>query len=932
MSAARPTPARTALLLLLVLLVLLGVGRMAMEAWQNRETPSTLPEIGARTDTASPFLLVILDGLREGTSWLEAQGPMPRLRALAAEGASGIAITGEPTLTAACVRALVSGRRPDLLTGFRNFDAPPVRGTLIEYLARRGARTAHAGDAAAWQIARAWYPPTAVYAVPDRGPVDQGETDAVAVPFLLDRIDAGDDALTLHLTRIDHAGHKHGALGAAYAEACAIVDAQVDEVVARFRARHPEGTVLVASDHGVSAMGTHGGGERAARRAPFLLVGPGVARTGPVETDQSALAPTVATLLGLPMPPLADAPPDLALVDLPPAIERAARLAYLEARIAVARHVQGDAVDYVERQRAELDAGRLADEAAAWRSLVDQVNELLEPRRLGFAALAWLLLAVGMAVVIAGVEGLAPPALPRLGERGLARVAAALLVLDLVVLGALPPPFSVPSVVAAVLTLLGLAVGAACLGAPGPRTWSGAAAALVLVPVLTGAGYVFQEAFTLREDPGVALERLGIVGGFALGLFVAFARPRVLLPRLRSFADRHPTATVALLGGPLGFLVTLRPFVDNLVHTVVLFALFALLVVVLWLRALRPAPASRLGAGVVALTALVLFGVLRVAEGLLGGNWVKLTVPLDAPWLWTGIALTLPVVALAPRAAWVRSARLPLGLAGGALALAYVHRLVGTDALEAGLGVAGARGIGFGVSALALTALALASRRRVGADARLLASVLAALALARRLSVMDAEHAAFVLVAVGAMGAARLPIRCTRVRIAWAALGLVVLRTAVFHAMGFEESFSTLDVGQAFAGLGGVGAPAATDAVGATGVSWQIVAAGLQLVLRMAVPWVLFLAAVRRMIARTPPASLATGRQLVTDVAIAGAARAALVVASLWAWWRNTWWMGHAYTVYAYAAADIILLAVIAALLGFLGPDGEGPEPVGCPA
>lgn len=74
------------------------------------------------------------------------------------------------------------------------------------------------------------------------------------------------------------------------------------------------------------------------------------------------------------------------------------------------------------------------------------------------------------------------------------------------------------------------------------------------------------------------------------------------------------------------------------------------------------------------------------------------------------------------------------------------------------------------------------------------------------------------------------------------------------------------------------------------------------------------------------------GRQLIVDVAVAGAARAALVAAALWAWWRNTWWMSHAYTVYAYAAADIILLAVVAALLGFFGRDERAAGSVGSPA
>ncbi|MCB9826012.1 MAG: alkaline phosphatase family protein [Planctomycetes bacterium] len=932
--ATRPGAVRAALLVLLVLLTLVAVGRMAMEAWLNRDTPSELPEIGARSEEASPLLIVILDGLREGTSWLAEGGPMPRMAALATEGASGIALTGEPTLTAACVRAILSGRRPDLLTGFRNFDAPEMRGTVIEYLRRRGANTAHAGDAAAWQVAKRWYPDEAagaVFQVPDRGPVDQGETDEAAVPFMMKRIEAGDDVLTLHLTRIDHAGHKHGALGEAYAGACSHVDGQVAQVVRAFRSRHPDGTVLVASDHGVSSMGTHGGGEAAARRAPYLLVGPNVVAGARVDIDQSSLAPTIATLLGLPLPPLADAPPALEIVDLPPDVEDGARQAYLDARLAVARGVAGDAVDVIEKERADLMAKSWREQAGGWEGIVARVNELLEPRRTGFAVLAWLLLALGMAVVVAGVEHAAAPPGPRGERRREGWILGALLVLTLFVLGAFPlPGGNGRSFVAAGLAAVGLLVGARVAGRPGPRLVLGVLAALAFVPVLTACGYVLQEAFTLREDPGPATTRLAIVGGFALAGLIAFARPLGWLRRVRAFMERHPTASVALLGGPLGFLVTLRPFVDNVVHTVVIYALLGLLVVALWLRARHRAGDDRTGLYVVGGVALLLFGVLRGVEGWIDGNWVKATFAHDSRALLAGALLVIPVVLLAPRRAWRDGGGIALGLALLALVGAYVHRLVGSDVLEAQLGVSMARVVSLGTNAVGLAALLAALAPRVGPDGRLLATMLAAIALSRRLSVMDAENAAFVVVAIGAMGASRLGIGMTRVRVAWAALGLVVLRTAVFHAMGFEESFSTLDVGQAFAGLGKAG-PAGTS-LAATGVTWQIVAAGIQLALRMALPWVLFLAAVRRGLEARPGAGPAVGRQLIVDVAVAGAARAALVAAALWAWWRNTWWMSHAYTVYAYAAADIILLAVVAALLGFFGRDERAAGSVGSPA
>ena len=62
-------PARLLLVVTLVLLGLVGIGRLAMEAWLVRAAPETLPKHGARAKTAAPFLMVIIDGLREPAAW-----------------------------------------------------------------------------------------------------------------------------------------------------------------------------------------------------------------------------------------------------------------------------------------------------------------------------------------------------------------------------------------------------------------------------------------------------------------------------------------------------------------------------------------------------------------------------------------------------------------------------------------------------------------------------------------------------------------------------------------------------------------------------------------------------------------------------------------------------------------------------------------------
>lgn len=910
---------------LLALLGLIAVGRLAMEAWLHRPAPAQLPEIGATRTEATPFLLVVIDGLREESAFAAADPPMPWFQALARRGVGGVALAGDPTLTAPCVRTLLTGRLPDLLTAFRNFSAREVKGSLVEYLARRGGRTAHGGDAAVYQLCRSHYRPEDVLQFPDQGPVDQGHCDRQAVPFVAERIRAGATVVSLHLTGPDHAGHKYGATGREYWEACRRVDEQIAPIVEDFLARHPDAYVLVASDHGVSAMGTHGGGESEARRAPFALVGPQVARGAGLEVSQAALAPTLAVLMGLPLPPLAEAPPDARLMALPEARVAEALDAYLAARLAVARDLEIPGVDLIERRRAALALGvEVPARRAEVATLIAGLNRLLTPSSAGYATLA-LLLAAGWLVLLVGVAGryAIPP-------RRAAAVGAALLLLCALAVNLLGDLVALPPLGAGAALLLGTALVAGA--APRPRAPGGfvTLACLASLPVLTAAGVALQSAWT-RGPQGEGLgSRLLVVGAATALLLGATLKPRRLLAWLAARARTAPGLVPAFGGVAVGFTLTLRPFIDPHVHLMLLYALLALGLTALlawrgW-RAGRPAPEA------LALLAvgLVLFLGTRLLEyygpGADGGPWVVAAGP-RAAWL---AGLGLGLVALGGGLArWKEVARADvpaLALAGLALCGAFLPGLPGVGAwlatvrwAESPLDVWQA----LGVNGLALAALFVALARGTP-EGRLLARVGAATALARRLALTDGEFAAFALAAVGCMLAARLRLAHGRRALAWLAVGVLALRTGVFHAMGFVESFSTLDVGAAFKGLGEAQAQA-LDAAGGAHVTWQVKVAGLQLALRMALPWVLLLAAVMRAAARSGAAGAPP--RLVGDVALSFAARGAAIAAALWAWWMSVWWTTLAYTVYAFAAADVVLLLVCAGACGVFGERRAAPRP-----
>lgn len=113
----------------------------------------------------------------------------------------------------------------------------------------------------------------------------------------------------LHTCTLDSMGHRFGHDATEMDQACYLIDYQLAPWIDRWRRAGYE--VIVTADHGQSMRGHHGGtGED---QQDFALYYFGAARGPDPSTllDQLALAPTILTRLGLPVPPTMKAPPFL---------------------------------------------------------------------------------------------------------------------------------------------------------------------------------------------------------------------------------------------------------------------------------------------------------------------------------------------------------------------------------------------------------------------------------------------------------------------------------------------------------------------------------------------------------------------------------------------------------------------------------------------
>jgi hypothetical protein len=289
-----------------VVTVLVGAGvgarALAQFSWTavvRYPTPFALP---LATGSASPPLaarvvLVVVDGLREDASW-----QMPALDGLRARGSSLVAWAGEPSLSLPGWTVIATGA-PQAVSGVTtNWYRGPVRVDSLFASARRsGLRTAVAGTPGWADLFGPWVDEVREVPDPHYGDTDGiAAADAAVAAAAAGLLQTPARLVVVHFPGPDVAAHSFGAASPTYADAVRKVDAHL---AALARAAGPQDVLIVTADHGHLARGGHGGWEPEVKRVPVVLAGRAIrpGGRGP-DVRQEDIAPTVAVLLGIPVP------------------------------------------------------------------------------------------------------------------------------------------------------------------------------------------------------------------------------------------------------------------------------------------------------------------------------------------------------------------------------------------------------------------------------------------------------------------------------------------------------------------------------------------------------------------------------------------------------------------------------------------------------
>jgi hypothetical protein len=289
---------------LLFLAVTVGICAVLTTVFFSHRSPKALTPVDAHAPALTrKVLLIVVDALRADTAFDPAR--MPHVAEAAGRGASGVATSTSLSMTVPGVRAIGCGTASDYLDLFENWGAVVTdKPNLLANLKQAGISTGIIGDKVWATMYRPWLD------------MIQTETGLSAFEYYIhstekpDRVHAerarkafkdgsAPRFLVVHFVGLDHAGHAWGPQSDRYAATARSMDAKIDGLI---RAADAETTVVITSDHAITNRGGHGGSDAEARQTPLVMLGPGIRRMAGLTVDQVDLTPTLATLMGVPIP------------------------------------------------------------------------------------------------------------------------------------------------------------------------------------------------------------------------------------------------------------------------------------------------------------------------------------------------------------------------------------------------------------------------------------------------------------------------------------------------------------------------------------------------------------------------------------------------------------------------------------------------------
>jgi hypothetical protein len=284
-----------------VVLALLGFGgqKVMQSSWNEMvayESPYTgpLPAGRAGEPLTDQVVFVLQDGLR-----LDTSRDLPTWNRLRAQGADVSVRVGQPSLSIPSFTVINTGTYQELsgvITNWYEGPIPPVDSIYCQAQAA-GLTTAMVQEAGGPKL---FEPCLNSPIFPEIPKDDRKAADDIILEQGLIALEEKPNLLWIHFSGSDWSGHHYGGASEEYRQFAREIDARIAKIA---EAMDLSSSVLIVnSDHGMIDTGGHGGWEEVVLQAPLVLVGEHIKPGSYGEVEQARIAPTVAALLGMPMP------------------------------------------------------------------------------------------------------------------------------------------------------------------------------------------------------------------------------------------------------------------------------------------------------------------------------------------------------------------------------------------------------------------------------------------------------------------------------------------------------------------------------------------------------------------------------------------------------------------------------------------------------
>ncbi|RME38212.1 MAG: hypothetical protein D6793_03095 [Thermoflexia bacterium] len=276
---------------------------------------ASLPRGNVAPPLAQRVVLVLVDGLR-----LDVSREMSNLNDLRRQGADLAVRVGQPSLSYPSWTVVATGAWQEVSGVTTNWFEGPVKMDNIFRAAKDANLPAVAVGARGWQ--KLFGPDlTDFFPItwPEEGkapPEEWAKADREACQKGLEVLKEFDSGLILlYIGGTDEMAHEYGGTSKPYRNEVQLADWCIGQVAARLD--WEKDVLMVTADHGHIDTGGHGGWEEVVLRVPLVVVGHGVRKGIYTDRFQADIAPTIAALLGVPIPTHVQGRPLLEVLDAP---------------------------------------------------------------------------------------------------------------------------------------------------------------------------------------------------------------------------------------------------------------------------------------------------------------------------------------------------------------------------------------------------------------------------------------------------------------------------------------------------------------------------------------------------------------------------------------------------------------------------------------